>query len=71
MGTLEPNKVVAVFNSLLNKVCKKSIPKKKLCNNAVPWWNDNLNSLRKETNRAKKQLMRAHKLGKMEISDYI
>jgi len=70
LRTFKPDKAVALFDRLLNRVCRKSIPKKKLCNKAVPWWNENLNSLRKEANRAKKQMLRARKLGITEIKEF-
>jgi len=67
----KPNKAVALFNELLNKVCKRSIPMKRICTRAVPWWNDTLDSMRRETSRAKKRLMTARKLELPDIADYV
>ncbi|CAK9811752.1 Retrovirus-related Pol polyprotein from type-1 retrotransposable element R1 (Fragment) [Anthophora quadrimaculata] len=58
----EPDESVRIFNKILKNCCDKAIPKRKQCENSVPWWNKDLDKLRKEVNANKKQLARAYKL---------
>lgn len=57
-----PEKAVKLFNAKIKKICRKSIPEKKRCNQAVPWWNEKLAKLRRELNIVKKGLTRFKKL---------
>lgn len=56
------NKAVKEFNNLVTEICKGSIPKRRISNRTVPWWNEELTRLRKLANNAKRQLIRARKL---------
>lgn len=66
----DTNKATRIFNSVLNKICQESIPKRKLSNRTVPWWNSNLTKLRNEASKAKKQMIRARKLWLTDREDY-
>jgi len=62
LGTLKCENAVQLFNTILEDVCSRSIPKKKNGIRTVPWWNSEIANLRKETKTAKRQFMRARKL---------
>ena len=59
--TLSADKAVRVFSKKLES-CRKFIPRRKVTNRTVPWWNPELTDLRKKVTSAKKQLLRARKL---------
>lgn len=46
----------------MTQCCKENIPRKGTKDKGVPWWTDELQKLRTETNNLKKQLYRARKL---------
>jgi len=63
LASLECEKAVQLFNTTLENVCSHSIPKKKSGIRTVPWWNSEIAKLRKEVRSAKKQMVRAQKMG--------
>ena len=60
--TLPADKAVSLFNKKLDDCCKNSIPKRRMCEKTVPWWNLQLTNMRKKVMAAKKQLIRAMRL---------
>ena len=62
LSTLPADKAVKLFNKTLNKCCKNSIPRRKVAERSVPWWNSQLTELRGKTMSSKKQLLRARRL---------
>lgn len=62
IANLEPERAVELFASALDSISKRSFPRKRSGKKLVPWWNSNLDKLRKASNSAKKQLLRARKL---------
>lgn len=58
----DSEKAARLFNDSLNRVCEKSIPEKKCCNQSVPWWNEELSKMRKDLNRARRNITRNKKL---------
>lgn len=57
-----PEEAVEMFSDILGKICRRSIPEKKRCNKAIPWWNEVLAKMRIELNRARKSLSRIKRL---------
>lgn len=68
--TMDSEKASNLFMTTLKEVCDKSIPKKKGAKKAVPWWNTELDILRRATILAKRQLIRARKLRLNETEEY-
>lgn len=64
------SKSVQLFNKTLRKICDKSIPRRKLANRTVPWWNEKLSALRTQANKAKKHLSRAKRLNLENVEEY-
>jgi len=62
LSTLKCENEVQLFNTTLEDVCSRSIPRKKNGLRTVPWWNSEITALRKETKTAKRQFMRARTL---------
>lgn len=60
-----------LFNNLLGRICNQAIPKRRLANRTVPWWNEELSTLRKKANKIKKQMIRARKLQLMDKKNYV
>ena len=72
LSTLPVDKAVRVFNEKLDKCCKSSIPRRKMTERTVPWWNSQLTNFRKKVMAAKKQLLRAKRLHLADvISEYV
>lgn len=69
IGSYEVDEAVREFNKILANICDKSIPRRRGSNKTVPWWNRDLTVLRMTANRAKKQLVRARKLGLVDVTD--
>lgn len=67
LETLTPDTAIKKFNKLLELCCSRTIPKIKSGQNLVPWWSEELSELRKNANRAKRQYMRAKRLGFEEL----
>lgn len=67
----KPESVVKLFTKLLNSCCQRSIPRKCVKANSVPWWTEELKKLKHDVNKCKKQLARARRLNYDGlISDY-
>lgn len=62
-----PDELIKIFNKRLTKCCDASIPIRKNCIGTVPWWNNELNQLRKNARICKKQLLRAKKLNYVSL----
>lgn len=62
LATLNCESAVKLFNANLEDVCSRSIPRKKHGIKTVPWWNNEIANLRKNTKMAKRQLTRARKM---------
>lgn len=63
----ECDEAVDIFNNSLKRVCRSSIPKAKRGIRTVPWWSKELQDLRIEAGKAKKQLWRARKLNLVDF----
>lgn len=46
------------INESLVNACDRSMPRKKIFKNTVPWWTPELTELRKETNRTRRRFQR-------------
>ncbi|CAK9799233.1 hypothetical protein ANTPLA_LOCUS1946 [Anthophora plagiata] len=57
---------VRLFNKILKACCDNAILKRRQCDHRGPWWNSELEKLRKEVNANKKQLSRAWMLNLTE-----
>jgi len=68
LGSMDCEEAVKLFNATLEDVCINTIPRKKHGKRTVPWWNNEIAHLRKDTNKAKKQRTRARRMG---IRDFI
>lgn len=68
--TEEPEKAVKLFTKIIDEISHQSIPRKRGGRKLVPWWNAMLGELRKDSNKAKKQLFRARKLRLIDLTTY-
>ena len=61
---------VSKINDIINNACRKSIPIAKRSNRLTfnPWWNDNLENLKKELIRAKRKLVNSAKNRRTEVT---
>lgn len=70
LATANAEDAVELFTSVLRKICNRSIPKKKRGDKSVPWWTLSLNRMRRASNSARKQYIRARKLNLAGIEEY-
>ncbi|CAK9809270.1 Retrovirus-related Pol polyprotein from type-1 retrotransposable element R1 (Fragment) [Anthophora quadrimaculata] len=69
IANADPDESVRLFNKLLKDCRDKTIPKRRQCEHSVPWWNKDLEKLRKEVNANKKQLSRAWQLNLIDQTE--
>lgn len=67
LGSKDPDEAVRLFNKILASICSKTIPRKKRCNYAIPWWNEELAKLRKEASSAKNYLTRVRSFDQVDF----
>ena len=67
LNIIPADRAVNMFNKKLDKCCKVAMPRRKVAERTVPWWDSHLTSMRKKVMSAKKQLLRARKLNLVNV----
>lgn len=56
MQQMNPNKCIDVFNTMIHKVCSRSIKKKINVERKVPWWSQMIEEKRRAVNKSKRKI---------------